>query len=224
MRRAMVAAISCLSFGLLYSDGPDRIEPREDSLPLPHVGAAPDRWAETDAVSGQAEPNPRLDDPEVQALLSQLELRHTGLSREEIHELARTVVGESRRQELEPDLVFAVMQVESSCYNFAVSSVGALGLMQIMPRTGESLARKLNVDWRGPDTLFDPIVNVRLGIAYLKILSDRYGSLPTALAAYNWGPARIDSRLRRGAALPSKYVQQVLRVFDPPGSRLARRS
>ena len=64
--------------------------------------------------------------------------------------------------------------------------------------------------YQGPTTLFDPIVNVRLGVAYLRQLSDRYGRIQVALAAYNWGPGRIDRRMRRGTALPVGYANKVL--------------
>ncbi len=210
MQRAMVAVISCLSLGLLYAGQRPAPVPAEGALS--QVDAAPVSWSAP------------VEDPAVEALMVQFRARHTGLSDPEIRELAALLIRESERNGLDPDLVLAVMQVESSCYNFAVSSVGALGLMQIMPGTGEVLAARHGVEWHGPDTLFDPIVNVTLGIAYLRQLTDRFGSLPAALAAYNWGPARIDSRLRRGAALPSKYVQQVLQVYDVPGDVQPRRS
>jgi soluble lytic murein transglycosylase len=82
----------------------------------------------------------------------------------------------------------------------------------------------LGIPWNGADTLFDPIINVRLGTAYLSHLTKRYGNVDTALAAYNWGPGRIDRRLRRGATVPSRYIEQVMRVFDRNAMTLVRRS
>ena len=112
-------------------------------------------------------------------------------------------------------LVLAVIAVESGGHAFAVSPVGALGLMQILPPTGEELAQKLGVSWKGAQTLFDPYVNVRLGSAYLRELADRYdGELSTALVAYNWGPGRIDRRIRRGSPLPKKYARLVFDAYD----------
>ena len=59
------------------------------------------------------------------------------------------------------------------------------------------------------------MINVRLGTAYLRELADRYdGDVNTALAAYNWGPGRIDRRIRRGATVPRLYVEQVRRAAD----------
>jgi len=86
--------------------------------------------------------------------------------------------------------------------------------MQIMPATGEELAQDRGMAWHGPETLFDPVVNVQLGITYLQELSDRYDHIPTALAAYNWGPSRIDRRIRSGARLPQVYVERVMRAVD----------
>jgi soluble lytic murein transglycosylase-like protein len=150
---------------------------------------------------------------EIAAITAALSRRPTGLTAGEVAAVARTVVGEARRHALEPSLVLAVMHVESRYYNFAVSPVGAIGLMQVMPETGEELATKLGIHWVGPQTLFDPTTNIRLGVAYLRELSDRYGSLPMALAAYNWGPGRIDRRLRLGSAMPEQYPSLVLEAY-----------
>lgn len=152
--------------------------------------------------------------PVERRIIEHLSRRHTGLSHREIREVARTIVAESAAHEVEITLVLAVIQVESAGYHRAVSSVGALGLMQIMPATGKGLAREHGIEWRGPKMLFDPVLNVKLGIAYLGELSDRYDHVPTALAAYNWGPGKIDSRIRRGVGMPQLYIEQVRKAAE----------
>lgn len=138
----------------------------------------------------------------------------SGLTYAEIETLARTLVEESRRQRIEPRLVLAVMHVESRYDAYAVSDKNAMGLMQILPSTGAWLAPQAGVRWVGAQTLFDPIANVRLGIAYLRQLLDRYdGNLDAALAAYNWGPGHIDGRLRDGTPLPVSYADLVQRAY-----------
>ena len=138
---------------------------------------------------------------------------NSGLLPEEVSRLSLAIAAESRRAGLPIELVLAVILVESDGYNFAVSEVGAMGLMQLMPSTAEAVARQVGLLWEGPVTLFDPVSNVRLGVFYLHRLIERYGSLTTALAAYNWGPTRIAKRLQRGEPIPAAYAGRVLLVY-----------
>jgi len=171
-------------------------------------------------ATGSVAPAPRVvpeekpaeakEDPSVAAVEEYLASRNTGLVREEIALLARTVVAEARRHRLDLALVMAVMHVESRFHNFAISPAGAIGLMQILPSTGEEVARREGIPWHGSQTLLDPATNVRLGTAYLRELSDRYrGDLRAALAAYNWGPGHVDRRLQTGTPLPTEYPNLV---------------
>jgi soluble lytic murein transglycosylase-like protein len=176
----------------------------------------------------------RAVDRSVAAVAEYLAGRNTGLIREEVDTLAHTLVAEARRHGLDLALVMAVMHVESRFNNFSISPVGALGLMQILPSTGEELARRKGIPWRGSQTLLDPSTNVQLGIAYLRELSDRYdGDLWAALAAYNWGPGHVDRRIQEGVALPSYYPslvwqartqRAIARVSFSPTSSATKRS
>jgi soluble lytic murein transglycosylase len=147
---------------------------------------------------------------ELEAIELQLARMQTGLNRAELRATAEVIAAEAAHNQLEVELILAVIHTESAFHNFARSHAGALGLMQVMPATGEMLARQHDLDWAGPETLFDPVANVRLGCRYLAALLARYGRIEAALAAYNWGPAAIDGRLARGEGLPRKYPTLVL--------------
>ena len=131
----------------------------------------------------------------------------------QVEELARVIVSEAGAVGLRPSLVMAVIEVESGARNFSTSPLGARGLMQLLPTTGESVAIAIGAVWDGPESLFDPVLNVRLGVRYLRDLIDRYGDLHTALAAYNWGPGRIADRVRRGEPMPRGYAERVLASY-----------
>ena len=94
--------------------------------------------------------------------------------------------------------------------------------MQLRPRTAEAVARGIGVRWNGRVTLFDPVTNVRLGVAYLERLRVRYGNLSIALAAYNWGPARISEMLRRSEPIPAGYSRRVLEACRGPAVVVGR--
>jgi soluble lytic murein transglycosylase-like protein len=186
------------------------------SCEIPTTRALPSVSATIPAApASDATPAERADDPELAAVIGRFAAQQRmGLTEPEIEAVARTIVDASERHDIDIALVLAVIHVESRYDTYAVSPVGALGLMQIMPATGRELAIRYGIDWRGERTLFDPVVNVRLGVAYLKQLSDRYGSTEMALAAYNWGPGHIDRRLRRGTPMPTVYPALVFEAYS----------
>lgn len=94
---------------------------------------------------------------------------------------------------LDPYFVAAVVYAESEFDPEAVSSKGAVGLMQIMPDTGEWIAGHMKIKNYSRETLKDPETNLRMGCWYLSYLSDRYdGRARLMLCAYNAGPGTVD--------------------------------
>ncbi|MGA7617403.1 MAG: lytic transglycosylase domain-containing protein [Thermoanaerobaculia bacterium] len=111
---------------------------------------------------------------------------------------------EAKKNDLPPELVAAVVQTESQFKPTARSDRGAVGLMQMLPRTGR---------WMGANNLTDPAQNVKAGAKYLKYLSERFdGNERKMIAAYNAGEGNVR---RFGGIPPFKETRDYVRkVFD----------
>ncbi|WP_058836282.1 lytic transglycosylase domain-containing protein [Luteimonas abyssi] len=96
---------------------------------------------------------------------------------------------EARRHNLDPAWIAAEIRAESTFNPRARSPADARGLMQVLPTTGQGVARRLGEPWGGPNSLYDPAVSIRLGTAYLREMKERYDLPYIAIAAYNAGPA-----------------------------------
>lgn len=123
--------------------------------------------------------------------------------------LAKLILEECDTYELDPFIVLAVIQTESNFTPKAVSSRGAIGLMQVMPTTGEYVAKDRGISYTGRKSLYDPFVNVKLGIHYLSFLQDKFDTIENALAAYNYGPSKF-AKSKTLSINPPKYVKKVL--------------
>lgn len=123
--------------------------------------------------------------------------------------LAKLIGEECENYELDPFLILAIIQVESRFDPIAVSSRGAIGLMQVMPQTADFVAEELGVSINRGKSLYDPLINVRLGIYYFSRLIDRFESTHDALVAYNFGPTRFLNTKSLQRRTPS-YVRKVL--------------
>lgn len=142
----------------------------------------------------------------------------TALWGDERRRVEAAIVREARRNGLDPLLVAAVIQVESRFDPFAVSGVGACGLMQLMPPTAQWLLDKEegNDGKLRAAHLFNPVLNIELGTTYLAQLMDRFdGDLSLALIAYNAGPGVAHS-LQRGSRAWKRlevYPKSVLAAY-----------
>jgi soluble lytic murein transglycosylase len=106
----------------------------------------------------------------------------------------------ANRYGLDPNVLLAVMRVESVYQKHIVSYAGAVGLMQIMPRTGQLIARALGHDDFTPADLLDPGLNLEFAAWYLSSLIHRFdGRLPLAIAAYNGGPHNVRRWIQESA-------------------------
>lgn len=149
---------------------------------------------------------------EVDRVLQAIGSDELGLT--ERRRLGGVLAGLSDHYGYDPALIVAVILTESSFDPSSRSHKGALGLMQLLPNTAEQLAEETNRPWSGEHALFDPTYNISLGVRYLAQLQKRFGSVDVALAAYNYGPSRIDELLRHGEPVPMEYTKRVLARYQ----------
>ena len=135
------------------------------------------------------------------------------LSSKERLELASIITEQAQQHNLDPLLVIALIQVESTFNTHAQSHKGAKGLMQLLPDTARYINKKTDKDILENSNLFDTKTNIALGTAYMEyLLNKTNGNLEYALAAYNMGPANM-FRAKRENRLPKAYSNKVLKEY-----------
>lgn len=138
-----------------------------------------------------------------------------GFNDEELEILAEEINNASKKFEIDPRLILSVIKVESDFNKNAVSSVGARGLMQIMPSTARYLAKKLNIKYHGIETIYDIKNNIVMGTYYLSYLASKYNkNMKLYLAAYNRGPATIERILENNDAIPKDYYEKIMSTYQ----------
>ncbi len=180
---ALAAACGLLFAGFLFVSSPldagqiAAITGQDGNSIYVNASAAP-------AQPGVAQPSQLIPNPKIDALINRV----------------------SSNNQVDPKLIHAMIRVESNYDSTAVSSKGAMGLMQLVPAT----AQRFGV--RNP---FDPKENIQGGVSYLKYLLHLFGgNLPLSLAAYNAGEERV---IRSGGipAIPETehYVQAITHLY-----------
>lgn len=150
----------------------------------------------------------------IREILEVLERQPTGLANVTKEELAEVIYEEANRYNQDPKLILALIAIESEFHNWSVSEKGAKGLMQIMPYVAESLAQDLGIEWSGDRTLFNPYLNIRMGIHYLSQLMLDFKDVRTALTAYNYGPTYVKGLIERKERIPHNYYRKFLTAYQ----------
>ncbi len=149
----------------------------------------------------------------IKEILEILEKQPTGLANVTKEELAEVIYEEATRYNHDPKFILALIAIESEFYNWSVSEKGAKGLMQIMPYVAQSLSPELGIEWSGDRTLFNPYLNIRIGIYYLSQLILDFKDIEVALTAYNYGPTYVKGLIERKERIPHDYYRKFLTVY-----------
>jgi soluble lytic murein transglycosylase len=147
-------------------------------------------------------------------ILEAVEEMQSNLSPDEEVHLAHQVYHYSNQHSLDPLLVLSVIQVESEFSSQAVSPVGAMGIMQVMPATARYITERRGWSWPGERRLFDPSFNIRLATSYLSELIEKFESVEEALIAYNCGEGTMQALAASGLPLPRSYAKRVMSIYD----------
>jgi soluble lytic murein transglycosylase len=117
----------------------------------------------------------------------------------------------STDNELDPYLVASLIRQESEFNPVAVSRANAVGLMQLLPKTGKNVARQEKLKRYNASELYTPAVNLQLGTRYFRGMVDKFGgSFEYALAAYNAGSDRVEEWLGQGTYRdPQEFVESI---------------
>jgi soluble lytic murein transglycosylase len=111
---------------------------------------------------------------------------------------------------LDPYLVAALIRQESEFNPSAVSHANAVGLMQLLPKVGKSVAKQEKLKHFSSTQLFAPGINLQLGTRYFRGMVDKFGAFEYALAAYNAGADRVQDWLGQGKYRdPQEFVESI---------------
>jgi soluble lytic murein transglycosylase len=126
---------------------------------------------------------------------------------------------ESKRQNLDPYLVAGIIRQETVFDPKARSRANALGLMQLLPSTGQSVARRYNLGGGriAAADLYNPVLNIQLGTAYVRQLLDGFNRFEYVAAAYNGGETRVRRWIRE---MPNSEIEEWVESIPLSETRL----
>lgn len=138
---------------------------------------------------------------------------------ETVYRLAERIYRNSTQYGYNPELLLAVIAVESKFNPRAMGRYrsgdlsGAIGLMQVKYETAAHIAKTLGMGEITRQDLLNPEINMVLGAAYLTTLISQFNSFKLGIQAYNVGPAKVRTALTKKEALPMRYYEKVLKQY-----------
>lgn len=133
--------------------------------------------------------------------------------RKDYKKIAQAIIDESLKHEFDPVFLLSVIQGESSFNPRMHGALDEIGLMQIRPGTAEWISKKAGLTWKGKDSLYDPVTNIRIGAVFLAHLREQFDShAQLYLAAYNMGARNVASARERDV-WPKDYPIHVMKLY-----------
>ena len=127
--------------------------------------------------------------------------------------IRKTIIANSKKYDLDPLFVLALIDGESGFNPLAKGPVGEIGLMQLRDSTAKWLSKEyLKTPYKGIKSLENPYVNIRLGTNYLRFLRSRYKKDNHYISAYNLGPQQLKEALGR-KVIPKDYKKHVMKRY-----------
>jgi soluble lytic murein transglycosylase-like protein len=211
----VLASLSALALGLASSP----LSPVPPMMALSLPVAAPMFAAVTEpvpAAAAVAQPVQLHDDDErdIEALAGAVARRYR-VSDEAIHDVVRASFEEARRNRLDPLLVVAVIAIESRFNPFAQSSMGAQGLMQVIPQYHPE---KYDADG---ESMLDPRINIRVGARVLREYIARGGNESAGLRLYSGSSVETDTSYATKIATEKQRLQAAMRRVKPQAAPIA---
>ena len=133
----------------------------------------------------------------------------------------------AKEYKLDPLLIYSIIKVESNFKYDAKSNSNAIGLMQVMLSTAQEMGKKLELEGITEEKLYEPEINIKIGIKYFKNLLEKYNDYNLAIIAYNAGMGNLDKWIEQGIIdeqdqniedIPfpetKNYVKKILRIYQ----------
>ena len=134
--------------------------------------------------------------------------------------IAKTLIHEAETHGFDPVFLLAMIQNESSFNPRMIGSAGEIGLMQIKPDTAQWIAKLSRISYHGKNSLFDPVFNIRIGVALLSHLRSQFDSASRLyVSAYNLGAKKVKTLVSRNI-VPKEYVKAVMKRYLAMNSAL----
>ncbi len=149
-------------------------------------------------------------DPLADQIESVLEARAPKLEAAERRGIAEEFARAEREDGLPALMLVALIAQESRFNPKAVGPRGSMGLLQIRPWVAADIAHRHKLPLRRSEQLYNPVLNVRVGVAFLAEIHEEFEDLELSLAAYHIGPTRVRRRAKQGWRPKGPYVRRVM--------------